>query len=103
MPVYLKPVKELHLSYPTVFEEFQKGFFTVNKTNCLFSCISDDHANEQNNKLLKSERGVGGALDSAKVLLKWITSGLNIASVITKVNLDITNTEGHHENNQPFE
>ena len=44
-----------------------------------------------------------GILDSAKVLLKWLISGPVIASVITKVNLDNTNTKSHHENNQPFE
>ena len=66
LPIYLKSLKELHLVHPTVFEEFEKGFFTVDKTNRLFSCISDDHAHEQNNKLIKSDGGVVGILDSAK-------------------------------------
>ena len=30
-------------------------------------------------------------------------SGLIIASMITKVNLDITYEKSHHKNNQPFE
>ena len=75
----------------------------MNKTTRLFSCISDDHTHEQNNKLIKSDGGVVAILDSAKALLKWMISGPFIASVITKVNLDITNAESHHENNQPFE
>ena len=58
---------------------------------------------EQNKKLIKSDRGVVGIQDSAKVLLKWMISGPVIASVIIKVNLNITNTKSHHENNQPFE
>ena len=69
LPIYLKSLKELHLVHSSVFEEFQKGSFTVNKTNRLFSCISDDHVHEQNNKLIKSDGGVVGILDSAKVLL----------------------------------
>ena len=44
-----------------------------------------------------------GILDRAKALLKWMISGPIIASVITKVNLDITNAKGHQENNQTFE
>ena len=52
LPIYLKSFKELHLVHSTVFEEFQNGFFTVNKTNRLFSCIQNDHAHEQNNKLI---------------------------------------------------
>ena len=103
MPNYSKSFKELHIIHTTVFEEFQKGFFRVNKTNRLFSCISDDHAHEQNIKLIKSDGGVVGILDSTKALLKWMISGPIIASVITKVNLDITNAKSHHENNQPFE
>ena len=100
LPIYLKSFKKLHLIHLTVFEEFQKGFFTVNKTNRLFSCISDDHAHEQNNKLIKSDGGVVEILDSAKTLIQWMISGPVIASLITKVNF---NTKGHHENNQPFE
>ena len=103
LPIYLKSLRELHLVHSTVFEEFRKGFFTVNKTNRLFSYISDDHAHEQNNKLIKSDGGVVGILDSVKALLKWMISGPIIASVITKVNLDIANTKSHHENNQIFE
>ena len=54
------------------------------------------------NKLIKSDRGVVGILDSPKALLKWMISGPIIASVITKINLDITNAKSHHVNNQPF-
>ena len=60
-------------------------------------------SDEQNSKLIKSEGGVVGILDRLKSLLKWVISGPIIASVITKVNLDITNAKSHHENNQPFE
>ena len=93
----------MYLIHPTVFQEFQNGFFTANKTNRLFSCIFDDQVHEQNNKLIKSGGGVVEILDSAKALLKWMISGLVIASAITKVNFDITNAKSHHENNQPFQ
>ena len=46
---------------------------------------------------------MAGILDSPKVLLKWMISGLAIASVIIKVNLDITNAKSHHEKNEPFQ
>ena len=52
---------------------------------------------------IKSDGAVVRILDSAKALLKWMILGPVIASVITKVNLDITNATIHHENNQPFE
>ena len=103
LPIYLKPLKESHLILPTVFEEFQKEFLTVNKTNWLFSYLLDNHANGQSNKLIKSDGGVVGILDSAKALLKWMISGPVIASLTAKVNIDITNAESHHENNKPFE
>ena len=50
-------------------------------------------SDEQNSKLIKSEGGVVGILDRLKSLLKWVISGPIIASVITKVNLDITNAK----------
>ena len=75
----------------------------MNKTNRLFSCISDDHAYKQNNKLIKSDGGVVGILDSTKSLLKWMIAAPIIASVITKVNLDTNNAKIPHENNQRSE
>ena len=69
----------------------------------MFSYLSDNHAHGRNNKLIKSDGGVVGILDSAKALLKLIISGPVIASLTPKVNLDITNAESHHENNQSFE
>ena len=75
----------------------------MNKTNRLLSCISEDYAHEQKNKLIKSDGGVVGTLDSAKMLPKWMISGAIIASMITKFNLGIINAESHHENKQPFE
>ena len=75
----------------------------MNKTNRLLSCISEDYAHEQKNELIKSDGGVVGTLDSAKMLPKWMISGAIIASMITKFNLGITNGESHHENKQPFE
>ena len=75
----------------------------MNKTNRLFSCVSDHHAHEQINKLIKPDGGVVGIVDSAKALLKWMISGPTIASVITKVNIDVSNAKSHHENNEPFE
>ena len=103
LPIYLKSPKELHLIHPTVFEEFQKGFFTVSKTNRLFSWISNDYAHKQNNKLIKSDGGMVGILDHAKTLPKRMISRPVIDSVIAKVNVGITNAKNHHENNQQFE
>ena len=57
----------------------------------------------EKNKLIISDGGVVGTLNSAKVLPKWMISGSIIASMITKFNLGITNAENHYENNQPFE
>ena len=45
------------LDHPNVFENLKASRFTVQKTNRVFSRISDDHAHEQNNKIIKMEGG----------------------------------------------
>ena len=58
---------------------------------------------EQNNKLIKPDKGVIEILDSTKVLLMRMISVLVIASVITKVNLNIIKAKSSYENSQRFE
>ena len=60
MSVYLEDLKQIPSKYPTVFEEFKRGYFTVKNSNHLFSNIGADQARKQNNKLVKIDRGVIG-------------------------------------------
>ena len=53
-----------------VREEYAKGHFTFNKTKKRFSSLPFDQAHEQNNKLVKIERGAVGILENHTSLMK---------------------------------
>ena len=47
-----------------------------------FSCISDDQAHEQNNKLIQFDGGAVGILHNVESLLKWMFSGSEISRMV---------------------
>ena len=60
MSVFLEDLKRIPSKYPTVLEEFKRGYFSVKNSNPLFSNIGVDQAHKQNNKLVKID---GGAIE----------------------------------------
>ena len=68
MSIFINDLKLLPSRHPTIYEEFCKGHFTVQKSRKLFSSMADDQAHEQNNKLVKIDGGAIGILDKQKAL-----------------------------------
>ena len=68
MKVVNNDLKLLPSRHSTIYEEFCKGHFTVQKSRKLFSSMADDQAHEQNNKLVKIDGGAIGILDKQKAL-----------------------------------
>ena len=66
---------------PDVYENFNKGFFTFQKSENQFSQMTLDQVHDQNNRTIKS---CGGATDLANkfeesALIRWETCGPEVA------------------------
>ena len=60
LPVHLKDMMSLEQHHPEVVREFHKGNFVVHKSKKEFSAIAIDQAHEQNNAVIKGDRGAVG-------------------------------------------
>lgn len=77
----------LEKEIPAVATELKTGNFVVNKTNPAFFSLLIDQAHEQNNKIVKGDRGAIGLTDSSTQLLRWMVSGPKISRIITDFEL----------------
>ena len=102
MPVFIQDFSTLERDHNETYKIFRKGFFTVQKTNCVFSNMGIDQAHEQNGKILKIDGGVIGILDNPTVLLKWAIIG-PVISEILKEEEDGNLPKLHHEDTASFE
>ena len=66
----IKDMPQLKETVSSVFEEFNKGNFVVQKSTNIFSTIAMDQAYEQMNDLLKGDGGVLGTTDNPSTLIK---------------------------------
>jgi len=55
----------LDTEIPATSAEFKNGSFVVDKTNPAFSSLPIDQAHEQNNKIVKGDRGATGLTESS--------------------------------------
>ena len=89
---------------PELQQEFMKGYFTVRKTNKVFSAMGIDQAHEQNNKIVKTDGGVIGILDNPKTLINWAVSGPIISNMLKyPLDQDCSEELNHHEDTASFE
>ena len=51
-----------------------------------FSCIADDNAHEQNNKLIRDDGGAIGILNSPKALMRWMVAEPEVARMLSEYN-----------------
>ena len=102
MPVFIQDFSALKRDHNETYKAFKKGFFTVRKTNCVFSNMGIDQAHEQNNKILKTDGGVIGIFDNPTALLKWAIWG-PVISEILKEEEDGNLPQLHHEDTASFE
>lgn len=66
-----------------------KGFFLICKSKRHFSNIAIDQAHEQNNKLIKIDRGATGIFENESALLRWTVADPVISDMLK--NADIAN------------
>jgi hypothetical protein len=102
MPVFVQDLSSLEMKQKETYEAFAKGYFTVRKTNRVFSNMGIDQAHEQNNKILKIDGGVIGILDNPTALLKWAISGPIISQMLEEEN-NGNLSELHHEDTSSYE
>ena len=105
MSVFLEDLKSLPLNKQAAFQEFCKGKFTISKTNRKFSNIAEDHAHEQNNKVIKDDGGAIGLFDTPSALQEWATTMPYIADIIeeSKLTNSQKNKSSHHEDTDAYE
>jgi len=75
LPVHIRDMINLSVRHPTVALEFNKGYFTVHKTERVFSSMAIDQAHEQNNAAVKSEGGAIGLMQNTDALRRWMVAG----------------------------
>ena len=107
LSIFVQDLSSLEANHKETYDAFIKGFFTVRKTNRVFSNMGIDQAHEQNNKILKDDGGIIGILDNPTALLKWAICGPVICHMLENEEEENGN-EGlfsslHHEDNDAFE
>ena len=65
-----------------IAKKFSDGYFTIQKTNRVFSAKPIDHAHEQNNAYIKGDRGAVGLTDNPSALRRWMIAGPEVARII---------------------
>ena len=92
---------QLNETVPLVYEEFNKGNFVVQKSTHVFSTMAMDHAHEQINDLIKGDGGVIGITDKPPALIKWITAGPGIFSIVDEFENTPLEKGTHHHDQEP--
>ena len=103
MSVFLKDLQLIPSKYPSIFEEFKRGYVTVKNGNRKFSNIGVDQGHEQNNKLIKIEGGAIGIFGNPKTLLRWAVAGPIAAQICKDAEEEEVKEKKHHEDNDSFE
>lgn len=75
LPIHLRDMTEIERKQPGVASEFLKGYFTVHKSERVFSAIAIDQAHEQNNKIIKGDGGAVGLTEDPSALRRWMIAG----------------------------
>ena len=100
-------------TFPDVYENFAKGFFSFQKSNNQFSRMALDQIHEQHNRTIKS---CGGATDlvnkvEESALIRWETCGPDVARLINEFEEsmkpdfsadDVLEFHRHHEDSASY-
>ena len=82
LPVYIKDMLELPKRHPEIYQAFQKGFFTGQKTSNRFSSIALDQIHEQENVKVKGLAGATPIIEKEKSLLQWMVAGPEVSRIL---------------------
>ena len=102
LPVHISDMVNLQTKHPSVYQEFMKGHFAVNKTNKKFSAIAIDQCHEQQNDYIKGEGGAVGLTECPEALERWMVGGPEISRLIREFednsnNINSKTSTMHHE------
>ena len=101
LPVHIRDMMMLKEKLPSVFAEFVRGKFVVQKTQHFFSLIALDHNHEQQNEAIKGDGGAVGLTESPSALRRWMVAGPETARVVNKFESTFEATKPsdkrHHE------
>ena len=111
--VHLFDLMTVETMFPDIYENFNKGFFTFQKSENQFSQMALDQVHEQNNRTIKS---CGGATDlvnkvEESALIQWETCGPEVAQIINEFEESIkletpeeddSNLHLHHEDSATY-
>ena len=81
-PTHTRDLMILKEKHPSVFAEFVRGKFVVQKTQHFFSLIALDHNHEQENEIIKGDGGAVGLMENPTALKCWMVAGPEIARVV---------------------
>ena len=100
--VHVRDMMTLSHLHSSIYAEFMKGHFTVQKTDSSFSNIAIDQAHEQHNCIVKDDGGAVGLNESPAALQRWMVSRPEMASLINDFEASIHHSKDtvdvhHHE------
>ena len=81
--LHVRDTMNVRVKHPALYRQFSDGFFTIAKTQNLFSMIGFYQNHEQQNKELKMHGGNLNLSDEC-VFTEWAVVGPEIARVITE-------------------
>ena len=99
--------------FSDIYENFNEGFFTFQKSENQFSQIVLDQVHGQNNRTIKSCGGVTDLVNNVEVsaLIRWETCGPEIVQIINEfeksmkleaLEEDDSNLHLHHEDSATY-
>lgn len=83
--VYLTDMQELETTTPIVYNEFQRGNFTVKETEGIFNQVANDFALEHINKLCKVAGGIVGITRTKSALDRWMLTCTDLARMANDI------------------
>ena len=90
---------------PSIYAEFMKGHFTVQKTDHSFLNIAIDQAHEQHNCIVKDDGCAVGLTESLAALQRWMVSGPEMARLINDfealIHHSVDTVDVHHHEQWP--
>lgn len=93
-------IRDLEVLPDSIQLEFEKGYWTITRSNRRFSSLPVDQAHEQANKRVKGVGGIIGLTENHDMLERWIVTGPEISRVVeefTGANDNNDEELPHHE------
>ena len=100
LPAHINEMSQLQQNHPSVYAEFLKGKFSVQKSNRKFSRIAADQNHEQMNAKIKRVGGAIGLTENETALQRWLICGPEISQLLDEfeiINEGVNHVQEHHD------